>query len=163
MNKKYQGYIYVHKSLLDSSIWNARGTFDIRSAWIDLLLRVNYEETEAMSRSGKTVIVGRGQLLTSQAKLAERWNWSTSKVHRFLERLKEAKMINFERLQWDKGATLVSVLNYCHYQDSSHFVKSKRNSNGIQTKSVEKASDAHLNKVNKVNEINKEGGEDDWE
>lgn len=156
---KNQGYILLHKSLLDSSIWDSPGKYDLRSAWIDLLLRANYEDTEAMSRSGDVIIVRRGQLLTSQSKLAKRWGWSVSKVHRFCEKLKNANMLNFERLHWDHGATLMTILNYSYYQDSSHFVKSKKNSNENQRELEEKSNDAYL-KEYKEYKRNKRKGED---
>ena len=160
--RDFSGFIYLQKKILDNAIWQGSEPFDKRSAWVDLILRANYEDSEAMSRSGEVITVHRGQLLTSQTHLAERWKWSRPKVHRFLEHLKSAKMLNFEHLRWDRGATLVTILNYSVYQDPSVFVNAKRASNERKPCAERASSVTHLNKINKDNEINKKKGDDFW-
>ncbi len=172
-NEKNLGYIKLHRTLLQSAIWqgdafglNVGGKeFDIRSAWIDLLLSANYTDKPAMSSTGDELMVHRGQLLTSQKNLAKRWNWSASKVHNVLVKLKNAKMLDFETLKWGRGCTLITIQNYCKYQGSSDFDKSNVWQTCGKTKSNVCQTTAHLKKGKKVKKgkKEKEGGEPEWD
>lgn len=162
MGKEFKGYVLLHKSLLESAIWNRNEVFDRRSAWIDLILRANYEDKTVMSETCDQITVHRGQLLTSQSKLAERWNWSKSKVHRFLGTLKNAEMLFYETVEWGKGGTLITIHNYEYYQDFGNF----GNANGTQTErkptSSRNASHAQLNKYKEIKVNKVKGGDDRW-
>lgn len=107
-----KGWICLHRSLQDSSIWVNNEPFDRRSAWIDLLLSANHEDREIMFDSHVRV-VKRGQFLTSVIKLSERWKWSKKKTLKYLRLLEEAQMISKKS---DNRATLVTLLNYSKYQ-----------------------------------------------
>ena len=58
----------------------------------------------------------RGQILTSQTKLAKTWGWSRDKVQRYLALLERDQMI---KLQTDNRKTIVTICNYSKYQDSA--------------------------------------------
>ena len=110
-----KGWICLHRSIQESSIWNNEEPFDKRSAWIDLLLSANHEDREIMFDS-HVRMVKRGQMVTSVRKLSEKWSWSEKRTLKFLRLLEEAKMITKNS---DNRATLLTVLNYAKYQDLS--------------------------------------------
>ena len=87
--------------------------FDRRSAWIDLLLMANHRDKEIMF-NGKTIIVERGQRITSMRALAEKWHWSREKVKRYLDLLESENMIIRES---DRRRTLLTIVNYSKFQD----------------------------------------------
>lgn len=94
-------------------IWNDAEPFDRRSAWIDLLLSVNYEQ-KTLVFNDNVITVEPGQTITSIRKLADRWKWNKNKVSRFLDRLELDKMI--ERKS-DQNCTLITICNYRKYQE----------------------------------------------
>lgn len=110
-----KGWICLHRSIQDSSIWEGSEPFDKRSAWIDLLLSANHEDKDIMFDSHVRTIK-RGQLLTSVTKLSERWKWSKKKTLKYLRLLEEAKMVTKKS---DNRATLLTLLNYSKYQGLS--------------------------------------------
>ena len=107
-----KGWICLHRSLQDSSIWLNDEPFDVRSAWVDLLLTANHEDKEIIFDSHARMIK-RGQCLTSVTKLAARWKWSKKKTLKYLRLLEELKMITKKS---DNRATLLTLLNYSKYQ-----------------------------------------------
>ena len=108
-----KGWICLHRSIQDSSIWDNDEPFDRRSAWIDLLLMANHEDREIMFDSHVRT-VKRGQMITSIRKLSEKWSWSEKRTLKYLRLLEEAEMISKNS---DNRATLLTVLNYAKYQD----------------------------------------------
>ena len=159
MADKFRGFIYLHKTLLfNKDIWDTGKKYDERSAWIYLLMMANYEDHEIR----KDLVIRRGQVFTSQKKLAEEWKWSVSKVHRFLGKLTERHMATFEKLNVGKGATLITILNYCNLQDPENFRKANGKQSEIQTESEVESKRVTPNKYNKDNEKNEERGPDFW-
>lgn len=106
------GWIKVHRSILDNPIWSDR-PFSKGQAWIDIILLANHK--------GKDVLVGnrmqhisRGSFLTSELKLMDRWGWSKKKVRGFLELLVSVNMIE---KNGNRQGTVINVVNYGKYQD----------------------------------------------
>ena len=117
---EYKGYILLHRKLLDSSCWNNGQKYDIRSAWIYVLLMVNHADKEQLY-NGQIITIHRGQKLTSMLKLAKIWGVDRKTVKRWLVIWKYAGMINYDIT---KSSTLLTVLNYAQYQDFKNFKKS---------------------------------------
>ena len=117
---EYKGYILLHRKLLDSSCWNNGQKYDIRSAWIYVLLMVNHADKEQLY-NGQIITIHRGQKLTSMLKLAKIWGVDRKTVKRWLVIWKNAGMINYDIT---KSSTLLTVLNYAQYQDFKNFKKS---------------------------------------
>ncbi len=91
---------------------NTGEPFSDTEAWIDLIMMANHKPARVYN-----VPVGRGQTLTSQVKLAKRWNWSRGKVRRFLKRLKTGhETVQRTVQQTDRGHTLITICNYDRYQ-----------------------------------------------
>lgn len=111
--KDKKGWIVLSRSLLDSAIWNTDEPHNDKSAWIDLLLMVNHEDGQVITRKGEVIKVPRGSTFTSIRNLAERWGWSQGKVLRYIKTLTEAQMIT--HIGRTNG-TLLSLVNYDNFQ-----------------------------------------------
>lgn len=115
---KDKGWVKTERALLDAAIWNNNEPFDERSAYIDILLRANYEEkTFRPKGSTEVVVIKPGELFTSIGMLAERWRWSENKVRRYLKMLKNVGLANFKR---HSRGTLVSLENIDVEGDGRH-------------------------------------------
>lgn len=109
-----RGYILLHRQIQDHWLWMDNTPFDDRSAWVDLLMLANHEEKKISYNKGVRIIK-RGQHLTSQVKLAYRWHWSRDRVKRFLNRLKNDLMIEYDSTT---NNTTITIVNYGKYQDT---------------------------------------------
>lgn len=108
-----EGWISLYRQIKESWIWKDKEPFDKRSAWIDLILTVNYKDQKIPFENG-FIEIEKGQTLTSIKQLAEKWKWSRHKVSDFLDRLEQDTMIVQVR---DTRKTLISIVNYSKYQD----------------------------------------------
>jgi len=79
-------------------------------AWIDLLFLANFQDNELLI-GYQTIPIKRGQFLTSEVKLAERWNWSRGKVRRYLQYLEDEKMLI------KNSTTAYTTLTIVKYED----------------------------------------------
>ena len=107
----YNGWIKLHRKILDCFIWQDK-PYDKARAWIDLLLLAMHSDKK-MLIDDEIVIIRRGEFMTSIVKLADRWGWSRNKVVRYLNMLESEQMLNTKRTP--KG-TLVSIIKYDVYQ-----------------------------------------------
>ncbi len=116
MSGSNKGFILLHRKILDSAIWQCGERYSKRDAWIELLLTANHKDKELLF-DGQMIVIHRGQLLTSQRKLAEKWGWHHCTTKRYLDMLKNAGMIHVDS---SKRATLISIVNYQQYQGFEH-------------------------------------------
>ena len=121
-----QGWITLHRSLLDNFLWCDK-PFTKGQAWVDLLLNANHEDKKIMF-DGSVVEVKRGEKVTSIRQLSERWGWSTTKTKKFLNVLQSEKMLTYFS---NSKKTTYTVVNYNKYQDLNN---SKSNTEKIQKK-----------------------------
>ena len=117
MAKKDNGWIRLSRSILDSEIWRDDEPFDYRSAWIDLILMVNFEDKTFITRHNAIIDIKRGSVFTSIQHLSDRWHWSKGKVRRYITLLKKLGMIEF---CGTADGTLLTLVNYRKYQDVRH-------------------------------------------
>lgn len=95
----------------------AKEKFTEREAWLYLIENSAYSpHVQGIGRH--RVSVARGQFVTSDRFLAKAWDWSKSRVNRYLCRLKIETMI--ETLG-GTDYTLISVCNYDYYQGPDEF------------------------------------------
>src|SRR5690606_10036110 len=129
-----KGWISLHRKILENPLFTERREFSTFEAWIDLLLNVNHKEADVIIRN-EVIKSLRGQSLLSYESWGKRWNWSKSKVSRFLVLLQNMNMIRIENV---KKTTRLTVCNYDSYQDSRNTgetrAKRKRNANETQVK-----------------------------
>lgn len=109
---RHEGWIKLHRSLLDNPIWTSE-PFTRGQAWADILLMVNHEE--GIGPKGDRI--PEGAMVTSYAILAKRWHWSIGKVRRYLSTLTGTQMIS---LTGTRSGTLLSVVKYSFYQGARH-------------------------------------------
>lgn len=111
------GWIKLNRKIRKNDFWENAGPFDLRSAWIDLLLSVSYEQSEVYEHGSKCVIkIEPGQILTSLKRLAETWKWSYGKVSRYLDNLQDMGMITQNRTT---KYTVITITNWGKYQGQS--------------------------------------------
>lgn len=108
---KDQGWIKVFRTFFESELWLAY-PFTPGQAWIDLIGLANYADTEHFFR-GKVQIIRRGQLVTSDRFLADRWKWSKGRVRRYIKTLVFLKMVTTDRTT---DGTTITIENYEKYQ-----------------------------------------------
>jgi len=90
--------------------------FTAREAWEWLIAETFWKE--GRTRAGQFVVdLKRGQLCASVRFLAERWQWTPSKVERFLKRLKTEAMIE---TRCETGINIITICNYDKFQMLSH-------------------------------------------
>jgi len=109
-----KGYIKLHRQIQDCQIWVDEEPFDMRSAWIDLLMLANHRDKDIIF-DYKPLTIKRGQYLTSVRKLGARWSWSKNRVLKYLKLLERLKMIERES---SNQRTLLTIVNYEIYQGS---------------------------------------------
>ena len=111
MPKSNKGWIKLSRDITDHWLWQEK-PFDKKSAWIDLILMANHKD-KTIFFSGAPLLIKRGQLVTSEKKLSERWGWSRKKTRSFLGQLKVQGMVHAEGTA--KGTTL-TLVNYDNFQ-----------------------------------------------
>ena len=109
-----KGYIKLHRQIQDCEIWCGSEPFDMRSAWIDLLMLANHEDKNTLF-DYKPITIKRGQYLTSIRQLGARWSWSKNRTLKYLRLLEKLKMIEKESTN---QRTLLTIVNYSVYQDT---------------------------------------------
>lgn len=113
--KGKSGWITLSRDILESDIWNSDEPFNQRSAWIDLIFMVNWEDKTLITRHNTIVKVARGSTFTSIPHLASRWRWSLNRVRRYLKLLSDLEMITYSGTA---DGTMISLVNYRKYQDA---------------------------------------------
>ena len=108
------GFIKIDRELLQSDFW-LREPFTYGQAWVDLIGLANWAEKDKFFRHQHQK-VKRGQLVTSQQFLAERWKWSRNKVRTYLRNLERAGMVTTESTT---NYTTVTIEKYALYQDKA--------------------------------------------
>jgi hypothetical protein len=109
---KMQGWIKLHRKVKGHWLFTEKRTFTKFEAWIDLLLEVNHKDNKFML-GNELVEVKRGQTITSIRQLCDRWNWSNSKVIKFLKMLESDEMLSVKS---DTKKTVITIGNYDIYQ-----------------------------------------------
>ena len=117
MARSKNGWIRINRDILNSTIWNAPEPFTYRDAWIDLILMVNFEDREIVTRHGTVVKIPRGATFTSLQELSDRWHWSKGRTQRYIKLLKNLKMVTADGTA---DGTLLSLVNYDKFQGARY-------------------------------------------
>lgn len=150
---KKQGFLPIKREIQDHWIWKVAEPFDKRSAWIDLIMMANYQDSKLVINND-LVDVPRGSRITSIKQLSEKWLWSRTKVKNFLELLQKDNMIEFKSTQ---KKTYYTIVNYKAHQDIEDIKKATER----QLKDIKSATERHqkdtkeqYNNINKINKNN---------
>lgn len=106
-----QGWFSVSRRLLHHDLWLTE-PFTRGQAWVDMIGLTNHKDGFLRVR-GILRPVLRGQLGWSEARLAERWQWSRTKVRAFLGELETSEQI---KQQKDNQISIITILKYELYQ-----------------------------------------------
>lgn len=140
-----EGWILLHRKIQESKIWTAANQpFDMRSAWVDLLLLANHDDVETLF-DYKPMIIKRGQYLTSVRKLSARWSWSKDRTLKFLRLLETERMIHRDS---NNQRTLVTIENYDVYQCKQDTNKDTTSYTGTDTGSPQTNNEKNVNNNN---------------
>jgi len=152
------GWISLYRKIQDNWIWERDDYF---KAWVDILFMVNHKSKKILL-DGNFVKVERGERYTSLRKLSNKWNWSTTKVNRFLKIHNKDGMIELKK---DTKNTDIKVCNYNVYKDNLNEEKTdkKQIKNSKKTgkkqsdnsKKTEKKTNNNVNNDNNENNENK--------
>jgi hypothetical protein len=122
-----EGWIKIHRKLSENPLWQCE-PFTRGQAWIDLILLTNHEGNFFYKR-GVKIDVKRGQCGWSELALSKRWQWSRSKVRKFLKELEKEQQI----IQQKSNVTqIITVINYEKYQEKGQQKDTKRTPKGQQ-------------------------------
>ena len=125
-----EGYYKISRKLLNSDLWLLE-PFTKGQAWLDLIGLASFKKTKIRVKNGETIDIQRGECAWSVIKLAQRWMWSRGKVNRFIEQLKNEKMIQQKICS---NLTIIKVLNYNFYQDDTTNSTTNGTTNGTHYK-----------------------------
>jgi DNA-binding MarR family transcriptional regulator len=117
MQFKHEGWFKWHRKIQKHS-WlnNDSRPYRRTEAWMFLCANAEYTTSKRKGRH-HNVEVNRGEILISEAKLAEIWGWSKSSVHKFLHKLIEEKMIiKISNEKDNKNGAVYKIINYQEYQ-----------------------------------------------
>ena len=138
-----EGWISLHRKILENPILNRSRVYSNFEAWIWLLLKANHKDNKFMLGS-ELIKVKKGSMITSQKKLCRQFRWGSTKLRNFLKVLQKDKMI---LLKTNTQATHISICNYESYQDSQI-------SNKTQTKPKQHTHNTRTKTNNNVNNDN---------
>ncbi len=108
-----KGWIKLHRKLQEHWIWNEKRKFSKFEAWIYILFQANHQDKKIMI-NGQLVNVKKGEFVTSEVRLAEKWDWDRKIVRKFLTTLENENMITKKSTS---KYTSITVENWDLYQN----------------------------------------------
>jgi len=109
-----RGVFAIDRGLFDHPAFK-REPFTEREAWIWMIGEAAWQPT-TVRINRRCFELERGQFVHAARYLAKRWQWSTSRVWRFLQRLKNEGIIETHPVT---DATVVTICRYGVYQFGS--------------------------------------------
>lgn len=105
------GCVRISRDIFDDAAFKDEA-FSEREAFMWLIMEASFKDREKRVGS-KVISLKRGQLAASSRFMATAWGWAEARVRRYLERLKNRRMIDAAT---DAGVTVVTVCKYNDYQ-----------------------------------------------
>ena len=112
---RYKGWIKLDRSLFYDDLWTSECPASYKVLWINLLIMANHKDSSVYERQVK-----RGQLWTSQRKLAELCHISKNDIRKVLNMFVEDGKIHVD---FQRQGILITIRNYAKYQDGVSPVK----------------------------------------
>ena len=103
-----EGWVKLHRSIIDWEWYSDQNTTRL---FLHLLITANHEPKKWRGK-----VIGRGQILTSRAKLSEQTGLSERQIRTSIKRLKSTNEVTSEST---KKETVLTVCNYDTYQSRS--------------------------------------------
>lgn len=129
-----QGWIKLHRKLLDNPLWTEKREFSRAECWIDILMNVQHtDEVQEVLIKNKLIECARGESIKSLDTWASRWGMSKSKARRVLNLFQSMNMIVLEDV---RVSTRLRVLQFSEYNDpwNGNETEMKRKRNGNETR-----------------------------
>lgn len=147
------GYIKLYRKCLENEFFLEK-PFDRWRAFEYLLILARYKPSRVILK-GQVIELEAGQLIVSEKKLAEKWDWSRGKVRRFLSLLESLQMIQVNGTAY---GTLVTIENYTKYQcDGTSDGTTDSTSDSTTDGTSDGTSDGtHIKKDKKVKKVKKD-------
>lgn len=136
-----KGWIKLHRQSVDNPLYHSE-PFDKWHAWTDILLMVNHERKEFISK-GQLITLEPGQTITSLPILAKRWQWSVNRVRRYLKLLSGMGMCT---INGTARGTTITVVKWAFYQSEGH---ANGMGNGMADGTADEYADGTLTRMNK--------------
>ena len=96
--------------------------FTEREAFMWLVMEASFKARER--RFGSTIVqLERGELASSIRFMAEAWQWSKSRVARFLDRLRDRNMIENRDSSGTASGTALTVISVCNYDEYQNDIR----------------------------------------
>ena len=143
-----EGWISLHRKILENPILNRSRVYSNFEAWIWLLLKANHKDNKFMLGS-ELIKVKKGSMITSQKKLCRQFRWGSTKLRNFLKVLQKDKML---LLETNTQSTHITICNYDSYQDKQTSNK-KQTTHAQRTDNTRTTTNNNVNKDNNVNNI----------
>lgn len=137
-----KGWVSIHREIQNHWLWKDK-PFTKGQAWIDLLMLANHEDTKFIL-GNQLIEAKRGDIVTSEIKLMERWGWGKTKLRSFLTLLQNDSMIVKKT---NRKQTVISIENYSRFQDTQTIKEPQPNHNQTAIK-------PQSNTINNVNNVN---------
>lgn len=148
MDHKNKGWVSLHRALQDHWVWMDK-PFSKGQAWVDLVMSANHKDNKVLL-GNELIDVNRGQFITSEIKLMEKWGWSKTKVRSFLKLLQSDSMIV---KMSDKKKTTITIVNYGVWQDTETTKEPQKNHEETMEE-LQKDTNNNDNNDNNENNIN---------
>lgn len=123
MGVENNSFILLYRRLNDHWVWKEK-PFSYGQAWVDLLIMASYSDHKFLL-GGELIEAERGQIITSELKLSEKWGWSRTKVRKFLGLLEKDSMIVKKT---DSKKTTLKLCQFSVWQDLKTSKKPERDS-----------------------------------
>lgn len=108
------GHIKLSRKLFDADPWwGEQRTYSRFEAWVDMLQLAAWRPV-SVTYQGELIALGRGEVLLSVRKAAERWGWSPKMARTFLKQAQTGARVRAQRET--HGGTVYLIVNYDTYQ-----------------------------------------------
>ncbi len=149
MSQENQGYISLHRKVMQNFLFKEKRAFSKFEAWLYLLMNANHTDTKVLL-GNQLINVKKGSFITSEIKLMAEFSWSKSKLRTFLSLLESQSMI--EKVTDSKKTTL-TIVKYSDYQEHQTAKKPQKNRKPT-AKELRSDTDNNENNDNKDNNEN---------
>lgn len=143
------GWIKLHRKLQDNPLWSSE-PFTRGQAWVDLILLANHEAGYIYVRDHR-IDLKRGDVGWSQNRLSNRWQWSRTKVRKFLSDLEKEQQVKQIK---SKSYTIIRLINYKDYQKKEDKKTTEEQEENKSSTTEEQQKDTNKNEKNVKNEKN---------
>lgn len=138
-----EGWIKLHRKISENGLWQCE-QFTRGQAWVDLLLLASYQDSFFYIR-GIKVNVERGQLAWGEVRLSERWQWSRTKLRKFLNDMEKEQQIIQQK---GNVIQIITIVNYEDYQQKERQTGQQKDSRSTAEKHIqEDKEDKELKEV----------------